>query len=223
MSDFALSRLNMVESQIRPSDVTDRRIMRAMLALAREAFVPQRLRPVCYMDQDLILPPSRPEAERRFLLAPRVLAKMVQALNVPDDGVVLDIGCATGYSTALLSDMARRVIAIESDGALADSATETLRALEIENARVISGALQDGAVDEAPFDAILINGAVADVPEALLDQLKDGGRLVAVRNGDGLGKVTQWLRVGSRFAASSIFDAAAPTLSAFAREKGFVF
>ncbi|MEM9028611.1 MAG: protein-L-isoaspartate O-methyltransferase [Pseudomonadota bacterium] len=222
MSDFALSRLNMVESQIRPSDVTDRRISRTMLALPREEFVPAPLKPICYMDQDLILPPSR-GSDRRFLLAPRALAKLIQALEVNDDSVVLDLGCATGYSAAVLSRLAGTVFAVESDPALAETASKLLERLEISNVQVTTGPLGSGLPKDGPFDAILINGTVGHVPAELLDQLKDSARLVAVLTGDGVGHATRWLRVGSRYTQAALFDASAPALSEFAEETGFVF
>ena len=223
MSDTALSRLNMVESQIRPSDVTDRRISRTMLALPREEFVPQQLKPVCYMDRDLVLPAEGDRGVARAMLAPRTLAKMIQALEIDEDGTVLDIGCGTGYSSSVLSHLAKSVFALEEDGGHAARARETLKALEIGNVDVRVGPLAAGLADEAPFDAILINGTVDFVPAALLDQLKDGGRLVAILAGDGIGRATQWLRISGRFGQASLFDASAPKLPEFTKAGGFVF
>lgn len=213
----------MVESQVRPSDVTDRRVLRAMGELQREAFVPERLRPVCYMDQDIVLPAAAPGATERFLLAPRLQAKLVQALQLSEAAKVLDLGCASGYSTALIAAIAHRVIAIEHDPHQAAFARDALAKLEIANAEVRAGDLAAGASEEAPFDAILINGAVDEVPETLLDQLKDGGRLIAVKTGQGTGRATEWLRVGGSFATAPLFDAASPLLSPFRKEPSFSF
>ena len=223
MSDYALQRLNMVESQVRPSDLTDRRISRAMLALPREEFVPHTLRPVCYMDRDIRLTDGGDRRAPRFMLAPRLQAKLIQALEIGDDAIVLDIGCGMGYSTAILARMAATVVAVEEDGALAAAATEALQKNEIDNAVVVTGALVDGCEGEGPFDSILINGAVDAVPAPLLDQLKDGGRLVAVRNGDKIGRATCWRRVGTQFAARALFDAQAPTLPGFQKAETCVF
>lgn len=223
MSDFAVSRLNMVESQIRPSDITDRRIIRAMLALPREEFVPQRSKPVCYMDQDLLLPASEPGQAHRFLLAPRSQAKLAQALELDETKTVLDLACASGYSTALLSSLAKQVIAVEADEEVGEVAQEMLKRLAISNAQLRIAPLVDGAPDDGPYDAILINGAVDFVPNSLLDQLKDGGRLIGVLAAPGIGRATEWVRTGSRVGQAAMFDLTAPKLPEFSKAVGFVF
>jgi protein-L-isoaspartate(D-aspartate) O-methyltransferase len=223
MTDSKEQRLNMVESQVRPSDVTDRRIIRAMLEVPREAFLPRELRPLAYMDDCVPVRRGGDSAEARYLLAPRVFAKLVQLADIAPDAVVLDVGCASGYSTAVLARLAQRVVAVEADAALAGMAAATLRELGVSNATVVPGPLGAGAPDQGPYAAILLNGAVPEVPQPLLDQLADGGRLVAVLAGDSLGCGQVWQRTGTSFDGRSAFDAAAQPLPGFAREAGFVF
>lgn len=221
MIESATQRLNMVESQIRPSDVVDRRIPAAMLAMPREKFVPAASQPVAYRD-DLIRI-GEPGKAGRFLLAPRVLAKLIQHLEIEDGDLVLDIGCATGYSTALLAQLAQTVVGLECDATLAEQAGATIREADIDNAVVVSGALEAGHAVEGPYDAILLNGAVHDIPAELLDQLKDGGRLVAIQIDDGWGRAKQWRRLNDAFSAIWLFDAAAPVLPGFEHEEEFTF
>ncbi|MEO1718849.1 MAG: protein-L-isoaspartate O-methyltransferase [Pseudomonadota bacterium] len=226
MSDYALQRLNMVESQVRPSDLTDRRITRAMLALPREAFVPHGQRAVCYTDIDLPLEapaPGRAAAAPRVVLAPRLQAKLIQLLQVPDDGRVLDIAAGLGYSTAILSEMAASVVGIEPDAARVVAANAALKEQGAENARVIEGNLTDGLPDDGPYDCILLNGAVEMLPDTLLDQLKDGGRLVAVHVADGVSRGTEWRRHGGQFSPRAVFDAQTHVLPGFQKAAEFVF
>src|SRR5204862_3913497 len=150
MTDSKQQRINMVESQVRPSDVTDRRIIRAMLEVPREAFVPQSLQALAYMDEAVPAAESAGGRPGRCLLAPRTLAKLMQLAEVGPGAVVLDVGCATGYSTAVLARLAKAVVAVEVDAALAARATQTLRRLGVGNAAVIEGALEKGAASHAP-------------------------------------------------------------------------
>jgi protein-L-isoaspartate(D-aspartate) O-methyltransferase len=222
MTDSKQQRINMVESQVRPSDVTDRRIIRAMLEVPREAFVPGPLQALAYMDE--AVPAVEPAAGRpeRFLLAPRTFAKLVQLAEIGPGSIVLDVGCATGYSTAVLARLAKAVVAVEADAALAARATQTLRQLGANNALVVEGALEKGAPAHAPFDAILLNGAVSRVPAELLEQLKDGGRLVAVIADGAFGRAQVCQRTGKVFDARPVFDAGAERLPGFARQTDFV-
>ncbi len=222
MIDSKQQRINMVESQVRPSDVTDRRIIRAMLEVPREAFVPQSLQALAYMDEAVAAIDADGGRPGRCLLAPRTFAKLVQLAEIGSDAVVLDVGCATGYSTAVLARLAKSVVAVEVDAALAARATQTLRHLGVGNAVVIEGALEKGAASHAPFDAILLEGAVPQVPEALLEQLKDGGRLVAVIADGIFGRAQVWRRTGKVFDARPVFDAGAQPLPGFARQAEFV-
>ncbi len=221
MIDHATQRLNMVESQVRPSDVTDRRITRAMREIPREAFVPGPLKSIAYADEPLKI--SDTAHNQRYILAPRLLAKLVQLLEIEPDGMVLDVGPATGYSTALLARLGQVVVALEEDARLAERMQEVLANQGVDNAVVISGSMSAGAADEGPYDAILINGAVVDVPTALLDQLKDGGRCVAVSIDNGVGRATVWRRHGMSFDRRPAFDASAPYLPGFEPAAGFVF
>ena len=196
MIDPKQQRINMVESQVRPSDVTDRRIIRAMLEVPREAFVPPALCDLAYMDEAVPVTPRVDGRATRALLAPRTFAKLVQLAEIEPDAVVLDVGCATGYSTAVLARLAKSVVALEVDDALAARAAETLRQLRVANAMVLRGALEAGAPAHAPFDAILLEGAVPQVPQVLLEQLKDGGRLVAIIADGAFGRAQVWRRTG---------------------------
>lgn len=214
MTDFALQRLNMVESQLRPSDITDRRILRAMGEIRREAYLPSHLQALAYMDDDIRL--SRgPGAAPRVVLAPRTLAQLIQLARIEPNERVLEIGCATGYATAILARLARDVFAVEVDGELARMAVAALDGDGVQNAKVASGALQNGIPQEAPYDVIFVNGALSDAPPALLDQLKDGGRLVAVEAGQGMGRALVWWRNGPSFDKRTVFDARAEMLPGF--------
>ncbi len=221
MIDHATQRLNMVESQVRPSDVTDRRITRAMREIPREAFVPGPLKSIAYADEHLKVADNG--KTQRYILAPRLLAKLVQLLDIEPDGLVLDVGPASGYSTALLARLCQTVVALEDDTALAERAQEALSALGVDNAVIIAGDLRSGAADEGPYDAILLNGAVAEAPPALLDQLKDGGRCVAVSIENGVGRAIVWRRHGMTYDRRPAFDANAPYLPGFEPTAGFVF
>jgi protein-L-isoaspartate(D-aspartate) O-methyltransferase len=220
MTDFAVQRLNMVDSQVRPSDVVDRRIPRAMLAVPREAFVPEAQKAVAYMDDHI---PVAAHVRRASLLAPRVLAKLIQALEIPDDGHILDIGGATGYSAAILARLAKEVTALESDPGLFQQAKLAWAGIGATNIAGVLGPLAGGVADKAPFDAILINGGVEVVPQALLDQLKDGGQLAALRVERGIGRAVLWRRNAMQFDNRPLFDAGAPVLAGFERERQFVF
>jgi protein-L-isoaspartate(D-aspartate) O-methyltransferase len=180
MIDFELARATMVESQLRTDRVTDRRILSAFATLPRERFVPEEKRELAYSDASLEVWPSIDGAPARFLLPPVVLARLVQLATVEAKDAVLDVGCATGYSTAVLARLASSVTAVEAEPELAAAAREALQELGIANATVMQGALTRGAPEAGPFDVILLNGAVPEVPDTLLAQLKEGGRLCAI-------------------------------------------
>jgi protein-L-isoaspartate(D-aspartate) O-methyltransferase len=221
MIDPRQQRINMVESQVRPSDITDRRIIRAMLEVPREAFVPPALQALAYIDEAVPVTQRLDGLATRTLLAPRTFAKLVQLAEIGPDAVVLDVGCATGYSTAVLARLARSVVALEVDAALAARAAETLRQLRVANAVVVPGPLEVGAPAQAPFDAIVLQGAVPQAPQALLHQLKDGGRLVAVIADAAYGRGEVWRRTGKAIDGRSAFDAGAEPLPGFARRAEF--
>lgn len=219
--DYATQRKNMVESQVRPSDVTDRRIIRAMLELPRERFVPERFRAIAYMDGPVPLTPAEAGGPRRALLPARTLAKLVQAAEITSDAAVLDVGAGTGYGAALLAWLAGSVVALECDARLADTARATLREVGADKVAVVVGELTQGWPNEGPYDAILVEGAVDAITPELLDQLKDGGRLVAVVGNRTAGRATVWRRDGATFGGTAVFDAAADLLPGF--EKAYVF
>lgn len=221
MIDYAIQRTNMVESQVRPSDITDRRIIRAMQAIPREAFAPASAKATSYMDDHLRV--SEAGSAARFVLAPRTFAKLVQLLELGAQSVVLDVGCATGYSTAVLAQLAGRVIGLEEDAALAERARRTLAELGIANVEVRTGSHAAGLAEAAPFDAILVNGSIATAPDALLEQLRDRGCLAAIRTDQGVGKAALWRRNGAVFDSRPVFDATAPVVPGFEPKPGFVF
>lgn len=222
MIDFERLRQSMVDSQIRPNDVTDPRVIAAMLEMPRERFVPRARADLAYLDDDLPVQDAKPGRPARYLIEPMVLARLLQALELSGDEQALDIGCATGYSAALLSRLARSVVAVE-EGELAASARRTLSELGIPGVQVIDGALEKGAPGSGPFDAILLNGSVELVPESLLAQLKEGGRLVAVVRSGALGRATLYARNAGVVSSRPLFDAAVAPLPGFAAPKGFVF
>jgi protein-L-isoaspartate(D-aspartate) O-methyltransferase len=219
MIDAARQRTNMVESQVLTSDVTDRRILRAMGELPRERFVPAPVADLAYMDGPIPLTAAGPH--RRWLMAPRVFAKLLQLADLGAHDRVLDVAAGTGYSSAVLATMAKSVVALECDEGLADTMRKTLAALDISNVSPAVGPLKDGWAAEAPYDVIVIAGAIAERPQALLDQLKDGGRLVAVVEERGLGSGVIWRRLGRSFDRWSAFDAAAPVLPEFGLAPAF--
>jgi protein-L-isoaspartate(D-aspartate) O-methyltransferase len=221
MTDVSLQRLNMVESQVRPSDVTDRRIIRAMGQVPREAFVPEHLKSVAYMDEAVPLMLDAGGRPTRQLIPARVLAKLLQAADLPANGIVLDAGCGSGYSTAVLAKVVRRVAAVEPDAALAEKARLTLAAQGVDNAVVTHGPITGGNATESPFDVILVGGAVPEIPRALLDQLKDGGRLIAIVTSGRAGKATVCIRSGMTFDTRDVFDAFAMPLPGFAKKAEF--
>jgi protein-L-isoaspartate(D-aspartate) O-methyltransferase len=174
MTDFALARAKMIESQVRPNGITDNRIIQAMASLPREIFVPESRRSLAYMDEDIDI------GAGRSLMEPMVLAKLVQLAEVEADDHLLVVGCGSGYATALLAALAKTVIAIDEDQAFVDEAIANLARLNISNVQVHKTAHAGGWSAGKPYDAILIDGRVPTVPEGLLQQLRDGGRLVAV-------------------------------------------
>lgn len=221
MTDAALQRLNMVESQIRPSDVTDRRILRAMAEIAREAFVPAELAAFAYMDEPVpLVAMAKPGDLRRSLMAPRTFAKLIQLAQIEPSDRVLIAGAGRGYSAAVISHLAREVVALEADEAFAGGAKAALAGFA--NVVVETGALIQGAPSRPPFDVIVIDGTVWEPPAMLLARLKDGGRLVGVLAADGVAHAALWQRVGDHFAHTAAFEAAAGPLPGFARTPTFV-
>jgi protein-L-isoaspartate(D-aspartate) O-methyltransferase len=216
MTDFVRLRRAMVDGQVRVNDVTDPRIIEAMLEIPRERFVPEARASLAYLDEDI------PLGSGRYLLEPMVLAKLAHALALKEDERVLDVGCATGYGAAVLARLAARVVALEEDPGLAAVAGRRLAELA-PTVSVMTGPLAAGAPGQAPFDAILIEGAIEVVPEALVFQLKEGGRLAAVIGSGRMGRATLYTRVGGNLSARPVFDAGVPALPGFAAPREFVF
>jgi protein-L-isoaspartate(D-aspartate) O-methyltransferase len=215
MTDFATARDRMVDSQVRPSDVTDLRLLWALQTVARERFVPEKARDLAYADYDV------PIARDRWLLQPRVFAKLLQQADVKDTDRVLDVGCGLGYSAAILGELAAPVTALEEDRELAAAATKTLEGHP--KVRVVSGALAAGYAADAPYDVIVIEGATEVRPEALLSQLRDGGRLVCLLGRGPYGKATLYKRTGQDVGERPLFDAASNVLPGFAKPAAFAF
>ena len=223
MADYAKARQTMVDRQINTADVTDRRVLAAFAEIPRELFVPLGLRPLAYSDADLPLKVASWSDTPRHLAAPMVLARLIQLAAIGPADIVLDVGCASGYSSAVLSRVAASVVALESDAELAKSATETLIDLDIGNVAVVTGRLEDGYPGEAPYDVIVIAGSVEMVPAALTGQLRDGGRLVAVVGTGPGGTATLFERSGEEVSRRPAFSAPAPALPGFAATRAFVF
>jgi protein-L-isoaspartate(D-aspartate) O-methyltransferase len=221
MIDFAAARRMMVDGQVRPSDVTDLRLIAAMLELPRERFVPAASAELAYSDSDLAVGTSGGAARR--LLLPRVLAKLLQAADVGLDDRVLVVGCGTGYSAAVLARLAGAVVALEQDAVLAKAAGENLVAVGAVNARVVVGTLSAGWGKDAPYDVILFDGACEVLPASIGAQLADGGRLVGIFGRAPGGRAMLYRLDAGDLSGRHIFDAAASVLPGFAAEPAFVF
>lgn len=218
MIDFVQLRRNMIESQLRPCDVNDVPLLKAMEVVPRELFVGPGREAFAYIDRNIQVSEG---SERRFMLQPMVVGRMIQSLELVPGDKVLEIACGLGYASAIMGELGATVVAVESDPALASAAQERLA--NWSGVKVLNGPLNEGAPGEAPFDAILINGAIEKMPDSLLGQLKDGGLLVAIESRAGLSRVILHTRAGSSFGRREILDVSAPVLDAFHRDKAFVF
>lgn len=222
MSEFAAARINMIESQVRPNGITDRRIIAGMEAVAREDFVPAAKRPVAYVDEDVALAPADGSRGPRYLIEPMALARMLQHAAVRPGDAVLTVGAGTGYGAAVMASLAQSVTALESDAGLADEARRNLAPLA--NVAVVEGALGAGVPGAAPFDVIVIEGRVEEVPAALFAQLAEGGRLIAVVGETEMAKAIVHTKSGAVIASREVFDASIAKLPGFEKKKpAFVF
>jgi protein-L-isoaspartate(D-aspartate) O-methyltransferase len=221
MSGFTTARQNMVDCQVRPSDVTDIRIIDAMLALPREAFVPPTQRKLAYLDLDLDV--SDGGSARRYLIKPVVTAKMLQAADIGDTDHVLVAGCATGYTAALVAKLAGRVTATETVPALAAKAKDVLAQLGLGNVTVLAADAAAGDPANAPYDVIVLDGATEITPEHLYQQLRDGGRLVGVFAQTKPPRAMIVTRSHGDFGNRALFDASVPVLPGLERVPAFVF
>jgi len=218
MTVFDAARAHMIESQIRPNKVTDDRVLAAMAEIQRELFVPEPLRSVAYVDDDL------PLGGGRYLMEPMVAARLLQAASVERTDVALMVGVGAGYEAAVLARLARAVVALEEDPQLARGARAALVDHGIAAVSVVEGPLVSGHRQRAPFDVIMFGGAVAEVPNEIVAQLAEGGRLVAVvKAAGGIGRATLTTKTGGAIARRVMFDAATPLLPGFQPKPTFVF
>ncbi|VAX04846.1 Protein-L-isoaspartate O-methyltransferase [hydrothermal vent metagenome] len=217
MSDMAHARQNMIDTQLRPNEVNDERIIEAITSVHREKFVPKILSGVAYHDDDIQVAPGR------SLMGPMVFARLIDAVDVKETDLVLDVGCATGYSSAVLGRLAEAVVALEEDDALAKTAIAILADQECDNVAVVTGPLVDGLAAQGPYDLIFINGMIDDLPQQLVDQIAEGGRLICVLNDNGIGKATYVTNENGLLGKRILFDAYIPSFEAFNMKAKFIF
>lgn len=213
--NFSDRRTMMVDTQVRPSDVTKFPIIDAMLSVPREVYVPEHQREAAYLGDNLAL------SADRVMLEPRTLAKMLDALAIEPPDVVLDLGCGMGYATAVLANMADFVVGVEEDPDLAAEAETTLAEQDVHNAAVIVGPLAEGAAKSGPYDIIITQGAVETVPPAILDQLREGGRIACIFAENALGVVRLGHKIDGDVTWRFAFNASAPVLKGFEKAENF--
>ncbi len=217
MIDYEAARIKMVDNQVRTTDVTSHSVLRAFLTVPREAFVPDNMKSLAYIDNDIQVAPGR------YIMEASPLAKLLQLAAITKNDLVLEVGCSTGYATALLSEVASAVVAVESDADLAAKATATLAKLGCDNAVVVTGDLEQGHAPEAPYDVIFINGAVEQVPDALFGQLRDGGRLVTVVGYGNASTASLYLKEHGVVSQNVSFNTSVRPLPGFRKAAEFVF
>lgn len=217
MADFSGLRTKMVDGQVRTTDVTSLPLLDALLSVPREEFVPAAKKSLAYIDEDLEIAPGR------YLMEPSPFARIVQLAEIQPGDFVLDVGAGTGYSSAVLSKIAGSVVALEQDSALAEKAHSVLSTLGYDTVAVVEGALTAGYPAQAPYDVIVIEGAVEQIPQVLFDQLKDGGRLVAVEGVGNSGVVHIYVKHGSSVSGRRAFNAAVKALPGFNNAPVFEF
>lgn len=215
MSDFAKRRTMMVDTQVRPSDVTKYPIISAMLAVAREDFVPDDAREAAYADVQVELAPGR------VLLEPRTLGKMLDAVSLSASEMVLVVGAGLGYSAAILSQIADFVVALEEDDALAAEAESRLSDAGYDNVAVMNGPLAEGNAKNGPYDAVFVEGAVDQIPDALIEQTREGGRIIAIFRDGNVGAVRVGYKIDGRVSWRFAFNATAPVLPGFEKVTEF--
>jgi protein-L-isoaspartate(D-aspartate) O-methyltransferase len=223
MADFEAVRRAMVDGQVRTSDVTNVGVLAAMLEIPRELFVPQTRAALAYLDRDVVIADATATQPTRYLMKPMVVARLIQAADPGPLERVLVIGAGTGYAAAVMSRLAREVVALEENESLLQRARSVLASLGIGNVNLILGPLADGAPASAAYDVILIDGGVETVPDGLCDQLSLRGRLVAVVSSGPLGKAKLFEPVNGKCSGRELFDANAPVLPGFSLAPAFVF
>lgn len=217
MTDFAARRTMMVDTQVRPSDVTKFPIIDAMLSVPRETFVPAAQREAAYMGENLDL------GGGRVILEPRTLAKMLDALDIANDELVLDVGAALGYSSAVIAHMAEAVVAVEQDEDMAREAQDALAEAGVDNVVLHVGPLAEGAAQHGPYDVVIVQGAIAELPAGLQEQIKEGGRVACLFMDGALGEVRVGHKTAGTLSWRMSFNAGAPVLPGFAKEDVFEF
>lgn len=217
--DFALARFNMVEGQIRTNRVTDQLVVAALEEMPREAFVPENLQKLVYIDEDLTVAPGR------ILMEPMVLARLMQAARIEDTDLALVVAASTGFEAAAIAKLSSAVIALESDDAMKKVATENVAAQGADTVSVLSGDLTKGHPGQGPYDVIFINGAVEELPDALTEQLAEGGRLVYVKAASAIagGKAMLVTKDNGVVSEAELFDANIPALAELAAAPKFTF
>jgi protein-L-isoaspartate(D-aspartate) O-methyltransferase len=215
VADFETLRTVMVDTQVRPSDVTKFPIIDAMLSVPREEFVPDDRRDAAYVDNNLDL------GGGRIILEPRTMGKMLDALDIQGSEVVMDLGCGLGYSTALLARLAEFVVAVEEDEARVTEAQANLSAHDVDNAAVVHGTLASGAPKQGPYDVIVLEGAAEQVPETLIDQLREGGRMAVLFSEGALGVMRIGHKLDGAMTWRMAFNAGAPVVPGFERRPAF--
>lgn len=215
MTNFSDLRRNMVDCQLRPNDITDLRILEAFDQVPREQFVPEALQTTSYADREIELVSRDESRGPRSLLTPLALAALIEIADIKPTDYILDVGCLTGYSSAILAHLAESVVAVEAVPEMVKQATDILSDLEIVNVAVVEGNLPQGQANQGPYDVILVNGAVEQIPAQLTDQLKDGGRLVTVVVENGYGRAERFVRTGGVVSSVSLRDLPAPQLVDF--------
>jgi protein-L-isoaspartate(D-aspartate) O-methyltransferase len=223
VTDFAQARAKMVDNQIRTFDVTSRPLLAAFEEIAREAFVPADMKKLAYIDDDVEIAPARDGSPARYVMEAAPLARLIQLAAVGPRDVVLEVGCGTGYGSAILSRLAGSVVALECDADLAETAAATLSEMGCDNVAVVVGDLAAGHAAEAPYDAILFSGAVEVLPRAVLDQLRDGGRLVVVEGVGNAARTSVYVRDGETTSHRHEFNCSVKLLPGMARKPEFVF
>lgn len=209
------ARTAMVDSQVRTNDVTDRRLISAIGAVPREVFVPAHRQAVAYAEAPVETGPGR------WLAAARDFSKLLNVAGIDSEDRVLDIAPGTGYSTAVLKQLAGKVVALETDEAAAQALRDGLAKAGVSGVDIAVGALKAGAAGKGPFDVIHVNGAVEDVPQAWLDQLAEGGRLAVAVDEGGVRRARIYTRSGGKTAWRTPFDSSAPTLPGFEKVREF--
>jgi protein-L-isoaspartate(D-aspartate) O-methyltransferase len=223
MDIFADARRRMIDSQLRTENVTDHAVLAAMGTVPRELFVPPNMRALAYLDRDIILNEAAGGGAPRYLMQPAPLARMIQLADIATRDRVLVVGSGSGYAAAVIARLADSVVALESDPALSAQSARNLADLGIQNVTTVVGPLDGGHAGGGPYDTIVLDGAVETVPDALIDQLKDGGRLVATVGYGRTGTATLFTKSDNKIGRRAAFDASVPPLPGFRKPEVFVF